>query len=270
MLSSRQILIALSIKHNGVWQDIYSDIQNRITENLDKYYAKYEKCNFSAVTILDEADYPKAFREIYMPPFVLFYYGDISLLSDPDNCVSVIGSRNPSNYGEEMTRKLVHKLSKKYVIVSGMAKGIDGIAHECALLNKGKTVAFLGSGVDYCYPNENTEIYEKMKNESLVISEYFGDTAPSTGHFPLRNRLIAAASKVTLVTEAKKQSGSSITAAYALSFGRTVMACPANADSNSSCNSLIKEGAALVETAEDVIEEMQGCRLFPKQNLEKC
>jgi len=267
MLSSRQILIALAIKHNGIWQKIYEDIQNKVVENLESYYEQYEKCSFSAVTIID-SDYPKVYKEIYMPPFVLFYYGDISLLSEPDRCVSVVGSRNPTRYGEEITKKLVHGISKKYIIVSGMAKGIDGIAHRCALMNKGKTIGILGSGIDYCYPSENKDIYEQMKNENLLISEYFADSMPDKEHFPLRNRLIAAASKVTLVTEAKKQSGSSITATYALSFGRTVMACPANADTNSSCNKLIKEGAILVENEDDIIEEMQGCYLYQKEKAE--
>ncbi|MCQ2087413.1 MAG: DNA-processing protein DprA [Bacilli bacterium] len=255
MLSGRQILIALAIKYQGDWNSIYSAISSKEICELNTYLEEFNKSTCKATTILD-ADYPQILKQIYMPPFVLFYYGDITLTHNPSKCLSIIGSRNPSSYGVKMATSLSEDLSNEYHVVSGMAKGIDGIAHRSAIKMGNKTIAIIGSGIDNVYPQENKDLYQILKKEHLVMSEYFGQVSPDSAHFPLRNRIIAGLSKATLIVEAQKQSGTSITATYALSFSRTVLAVPNTADSNSACNRLIKEGAVLVENAKDVIEEL--------------
>lgn len=255
MLNGRQIIIALAIKFHGDWDMIYSAISKKEICDLNPYLEEFNKASCKATTILDD-DYPQILKQIYMPPFALFYYGDITLAHNPSKCLSIIGSRNPTSYGTKMATQLSKELSKNYIIVSGMAKGIDGIAHSSAIQEGNKTIAIIGSGIDRCYPTENKELYQSLKKGNLILSEYFGDVSPDTKHFPLRNRIIAGLSKGTLIVEAQRQSGTSITASYALNFSRVVLAVPNTADSNSACNRLIKEGAVLVENANDVLDEL--------------
>lgn len=254
-MNGRQILIALAIKFKGDWDAIYSAISSKDVTDLESCWEEFTHSRCKATTILDN-DYPQLLKQIYMPPFVLFYYGDISLTHNPSKCLSIIGSRNPTHYGVKMATELSSELSKEFIIVSGMAKGIDGLAHKSAIDKGNKTIAIIGSGIEYCYPSENRELFDEIRKNHLLLSEYFGDVTPDQDHFPLRNRIIAGLSKATLIIEAQKQSGTSITATYALSFSRTVLAVPNRADTNSACNRLIKEGAILVETANDVIEEL--------------
>ena len=263
-MNGRQILIALAIKYEGDWDAIYTAIKSKCVEELEPCWEMFNKSTCKATTILD-ADYPQILKNIYMPPFVLFYYGDITLTHDPSKCLSIIGSRNPTNYGTKMATTLSTDLSKEFVIVSGLAKGIDGIAHKCAIDSGNRTIAVIGSGIDNCYPSDNKDLYSELKAHQLVVSEYFGNVSPDQKHFPLRNRIIAGLSKAVLIVEAQRQSGTSITANYALSFSRTVLAVPSRADSNSACNRLIKEGAVLVENANDVIEEMNDTLFVGKE-----
>lgn len=256
-MEARNILAYLSIKYNGNWDNIYDAIKRKedivedeVNKAIDSVHAKF-------ITIIDE-DYPKILNSVFKPPLVLFYYGDLSLISDIYHCISVVGSRKSSMYGELMTRQFVKELSSNKIIVSGLAKGIDSIAHQSSIDNGGKTVAILGSGIDYCYPKENKSLYDKIKEEHLLISEYPGETPPDKAQFPFRNRLIAGLSEITLVTEANDyKSGTLVTVRYALMFGRDVMCIPYHANEKSMCNRLIKEGACLVETPQDVISELK-------------
>jgi len=187
---------------------------------------------------------------------VIFYYGDISLINDPNKNLAIVGTRKPSATGIDITHQIVKGTAKKYVTVSGLAMGVDAIAHKETIENGGKTVAVLGCGIDICYPSKNSEIYEEIKKNHLLISEYPGLTPPSPENFPFRNRLIAQFSKAILVTESKKKSGSSITVMYGLCYGRDIMCVPSVDYGNSGCNSHIREGATLVENAKQVIEMM--------------
>ena len=206
--------------------------------------------------MLDE-DYPPFLNNVCHPPMVLFYYGDISLLGDYYKNISVVGSRECSDYGIEMTKRIVGDLSKKgYVIISGLAKGIDTIAHQTAIQNGGKTIAILGSGIDYCYPFENRELYRYLKEKHLVISEYPGHVEPDGYHFPIRNRIIAGLSKTLIVAEAYPRSGSLVTASLALSMNADVMCVPYPAGQKSQCNRLIMSGATLIENVDDVLNQM--------------
>jgi len=255
MLNARNVLIYLSIVHNGDWNNIYDSICNK--EDLREKECEINKTisslKYKAVTILDD-EYPDYLKTIFQPPFVLFYYGDIYLIKDYRKNLSIVGSRNLTIYGEDETCYMAANLCKEFNIVSGLARGVDGIAHQVAIDCGGKTVAVLGSGIDYCYPIENKDLYNEIKKNHLLISEYPGSVIPEKHYFPLRNRLIAAFSKGVLVTEARKRSGTMITVNYAIEYGRDVMCVPSQAGEDSGCNTLIKEGANLVENYSDVLE----------------
>ncbi len=262
-MEKRKIIIAYAIKHSGDWSRIFNAIRTRETLE-EEDFAKVDEMKCSAITLVDE-DYPAQLREIYKPPLVLFYYGEISLLNNYFKNVSIVGSRDCSEYGANITYEIASGLAQKgYTIVSGMARGIDGIAHRGAIDGGGRTIAVLGSGIDYYYPAENKDLYKEIKENHLVISEYPGKLPPQTYFFPVRNRIIAGLSKTLVVTEAKNSSGSLITAALALGGDADVMCVPHEAGKQSQCNQLINSGAILVESADDVIKEMSMNRIFLK------
>lgn len=206
------------------------------------------------MTCLDE-DYPTLLSQISDSPVMLYLKGDRSILKKI--CVAVVGSRNMTRYGQCVTEKLVSDMVVHDVaIVSGMARGIDTVAHRAALGGGGSTIAVLGSGIDVVYPPENYSLYEEIASRGLIISEYPLGTKPNNFQFPERNRIIAGISKGTLVTEAGKKSGSLITVDLALEAGRDVFAVPSNINSKygEGCNELIKNAAGACTTcAEDVL-----------------
>ncbi len=261
-MNIREIIIAEAIFHDGDYDKIYRDLSSHKTFSLEEAHEICKSLKCQALTILDR-DYPEYLRHMFKPPFVIFYYGDISLLNEPSSALGVVGTRDPSTQKEQLTYELVSKLCKDYIIVSGLAKGIDRAAHKAAIENGGRTVAILGSGIDLCYPTENLDLYEEIKNSGkhLIISEYPNLSTPDMKHFPFRNRLIAMFSKGILVTESAKRSGTSITVNYGLLFGRDIMCVPSNDLNNSGCNFYIKQGAALVENADDVLTIMSTLRL---------
>lgn len=251
-MKGRDLLIYLAIKYRGAWKDIYTAITRREEIKPEDVESALSGIKCSILTILDE-EYPESFKTVYHPPFVLFYYGDIHLLFNYKKILAVVGSRDFSDYGKKMTEEIVRGVAPKYIIVSGLARGIDAIAHESCMEVGGKTIAILGSGIDYCYPHNNKDLYEKIKNQHLVLSEYPDNCEPCRDNFPERNRLIAACAKSLLVTEAKAKSGTLITVGYTLELGRDVMCVPHQAGEGSSCNRLISGGALLVENADDVL-----------------
>ena len=237
MFTTHEILLCLSLKYKGNWDEIYQAIRNkkRITEEEGRDLLASYKSDAKVVVITDP-DYPEALKKIYRPPFVLFYYGDFSSIKNQKHCVSYIGSRDSSAYGEKM------------------AKGIDGVATKAALDAGGRAVGILGSGIDVCYPNSNEDIYKRLKTEGLLLSEYPEEVPPNKENFPARNRLIAGLSEVVVVGEADRHSGTLITVNYALEGGKEVACLPYPADQDSACNLLIKDGATLITSAEDVLE----------------
>lgn len=255
-MNGREILIYLSYYEKGDWDKIYNDIKiKKYDFNNDDVKDVVSKLKSKVVTILDE-QYPECLKNAYKPPFVLYYYGDLSLIRNNRSCVAVIGSRESSEYGEKMTRLITSDIAKHFVVVSGLAKGIDACAHQAAINANGKTVAVLGSGIENCYPKCNKELFEKIKKDHLVISEYPDEVEPTKDKFPLRNRLIAALTRTLIVSEAHERSGTSITISYALMNGNEVCCVPYPADTNSLCNRMIKDGARLTESAKDVFDEM--------------
>lgn len=247
-----EILLYLSMKYLGQFDKIYQAIQNKEQpdmQELEKMKKKL-KCNYT--TIVSD-DYPECLKQIACPPFVLYYYGDLSLVNS--QTIGVIGMRHPSEYGRNVTQELVHQLVLcDYTIVSGLALGIDGVAHQQAIESNGKTIAVLGCGIDYCYPASHKHLYQKIKKNHLLMSEYPLDLPPQKWFFPARNRLISGLSQSLLVTEANVKSGTMITVGFALEQGKEVMAVPSGVYGYEGCNVLIQQGAKLVKNVKDIVE----------------
>ena len=191
-------------------------------QEAERILSNIEKENIRIISLMDK-EYPKNLQRIYDKPILLYAKGNIKLL-DSLKKISIIGSRNCSEYGKIVTQKLSYMLAKKdYTIVSGMAKGIDSYAHKGALTAQGNTIAILGSGVNYIYPEEKKRLYNKiLEQNGLILSEYGIDTKPIPEYFPARNRLISGISDKILITEASKKSGTMITANFAIEQGKTV------------------------------------------------
>lgn len=227
-------------------------------ENISQQIEQYEKNGIKVITIFDQ-NYPSLLKEIYQPPWVLFVKGDLSLLEIQPK-LAVVGSRHATQYGKNAIRLMFPPLVEKgVVIVSGLANGIDTLAHEYAMKNGGKTIAVIAGGVYHIYPKDNAELAKEMMKTQLVISEYPPDTKPLRWHFPARNRIISGLSNGTFIIEAKRKSGSLITANYAVNEGREVFSLPGSIFNQNSLgtNDLIKQGAKLVMSSEDILEELR-------------
>lgn len=205
-----------------------------------------------------EDNYPKKLKNYDDAPFTLFYKGNIMPLNEGYN-ISIVGSRNYSNYGKDVTKIICKDLCANNInIISGMAKGIDTFAHDSCLNNEGYTCAILGSGLDIIYPKENYKIFNKIVQSGCVISEFLPGTPPFAYNFPLRNRIISALSDIIIVIEAGEKSGSLITANLALEQGKDVMAVPGSIFSLESkgTNKLIKDGAFPLTCVNDIFNLM--------------
>ena len=204
----------------------------------------------SAVTLVD-ADYPKRLRELTEPPYVLFYRGEWSLIHKP--CVAIVGSRRITDYATEMTQWIATHLAKQNVIVSGLAKGVDAVAHTAAI-EIGSSLAVLGCGIDRVYPTENHQLFHQLRCHGLIVSEYPHTTPPLKHHFPWRNRIVAALSRCVVVTLADFKSGSMITVRHALALGRDVATIPYRIGDpeGEACNALIQEGAQMIMVDADL------------------
>jgi DNA processing protein len=217
---------------------------------------KAEKAGVQVLTIADRA-YPSRLKEIYDYPSVLYVKGN--LLPEDELSVAVVGTRKTTVYGRQVTEELVTELSRNRItIASGLARGIDTIAHQTALKNGGRTLAVLGSGVNVIYPSENTALSKQIIENGALISECAIDAGPRPENFPRRNRILSGLTLGTLVTEAGEGSGALITADYALEQNREVFAVPGSIMSPQSAgtNRLIQQGAKLVRTATDIMEEL--------------
>jgi len=208
------------------------------------------------ITIFDK-EYPQLLKNIYDAPLVLYTLGNTTLLNKHPS-ISVIGTRNPSSEGIPKLNTIVSPIIKKgWVIVSGLAYGIDSQAHLLTLRHKGQTIAVLGSGFNHIYPRENVELFKRIVQFGLVITEYPPDTPPRKYHFPERNRIISGISNATLVIEAKSKSGTLITVDQALEQGKEIYAVPGSPllQQTEGCHKLIQDGAKLVTCAEDILED---------------
>lgn len=229
-----------------LWRDALDE--NKINCTLEKEQIK-------CIT-MDDSDYPPLLKEIYDPPFCLFVRGDISNIQNP---LAVVGPRKYSTYGKQITEELVPKLARTNIaIISGLALGIDGIAHNATLQAGGRTIAVLGSGINKnnVYPACHRELSERIiESGGALISEYPPGTEPNTFTFPRRNRIVAGMSLGTLVIEAAENSGALITAQFALDSNREIFCIPQNITSPTAfgSNKFLKNGATPVTEADDII-----------------
>ena len=233
-------------------------LMKRENFRAEEEYRKLEKLGIFIILEKDE-DYPVLLRGMEDRPRILFGGGNRSLLYELKPAAAIIGARICSQYGIYTAEKFAGELAKAGVtIISGMARGVDSAAHRGALQAGGKTVAVLGCGIDVCYPPENRDLYCKIRERGLLLSEYPPGTKPAAWHFPERNRLISALSDCVVITEAKEKSGSLITAKWALEQGIDVMAVPGriNDPLSAGCNRLIREGAAPVLEVSDIFLNM--------------
>jgi DNA processing protein len=241
----------------GLDQNVIDGLRNfSAWDEAEKEIIRAEKAAVKIVPFIDST-YPARLRMIPDPPPLLYLKGEIR--SEDQKAVAVIGSRSTSDYGRRVARDLCRGLaSLGFTVVSGMARGIDGAAHETSLNAGGRTIAVLGSGVDRVYPAEHDKLYQRIIENGAVISEFSIGTRPLAFNFPARNRLISGLSLGVVVVEATEKSGSLITAALALEQGREVFAVPGEVGASRSrgAHRLIRQGAKLVETVDDIIEEI--------------
>jgi DNA processing protein len=216
---------------------------------------KFDRTTDDHAISIVHSDYPERLLHTDQPPSILFYRGKcISSLND-SFVITVIGTRNPSFYGLEVTKKLCMEFVRRGVtIVSGGARGIDGQAHGVAVSGGSATVAVLGCGVDIVYPREHASLFEQIVHSGALVSEYPFGTLPRKYHFPARNRILAGLCDAVLVTEASRFSGTLITAGFAADYGRDVCAVPGSilSGTSRSCHDLIREGATIVESIDDI------------------
>ena len=211
---------------------------------------------FDSISIMDP-EYPEELLWMHNPPVLLFYSGNIDLLKHPK--IAVVGSRSCSRTGIQSVEKIINELNNELIVVSGLAKGIDAAAHYAAIRNGGKTIGVIGTGLDVFYPRSNKQLQKYMSGSHLVLTEYGPGQSPQKHHFPERNRIIAGLSRAVIVAEARMRSGSLITCERAMEEGRDVFAIPGSIlDGRSDgCHHLIQEGAKLVTSGKDVLDEFE-------------
>lgn len=232
-------------------------ISSELARQVELTLAWLSQANHHLLTLHD-ADYPDALRHIPDPPLLLYLNGQRALLSSP--MIAVVGSRNASTQGRANAEAFAESLSHAGLcVVSGMALGIDTAAHEGALRGPGSTIAVIGTGADRVYPARNRALAHRIAEEGCILSEYALGTPPVASNFPRRNRIISGLAAGVLVVEAAAQSGSLITAQLAAEQGREVFALPGSIHSAlaKGCHQLIREGAHLVETVDEVLEAMR-------------
>ena len=239
-----------------------AEMLNRSTDRAERILELCDRTGTRLLTMQD-ATYPERLRALYEPPPVLYYKGQLPSF-DEEAALAVVGTRNPTVYGQNAALKLCYQLAMSgMLIVSGLAKGLDAAAHMGALRAGKPTAAVLGCGCDVVYPAENRELFEDIAAAGVLLSEYPPGTRAEGPHFPARNRIISGLSLGVLIVEAPPGSGALITASHALEQGRDVFAVPGNIESRESegCHRLIREGAILAARPEDVCSEYQA--LFP-------
>ena len=229
-----------------------------LRDNKINHLLEQDEKQCRIITIYD-TDYPPQLKYIHDAPLVLYALGDTSLVKHLPS-ISVIGTRNPTKEAPEKLKYIVRPLlEKNWLIVSGLAYGIDSLAHQLTLYEKRKTISVLGSGFRYIYPKPNKGLFHQIVRYGLVLTEYPPDVPPKRYHFPERNRIISGISNATLVIEATEKSGTLITVDQALDQGKEVYAVPGSplAPQSVGCHKMIQDGAKLVMCAEDIIEDWE-------------
>ncbi len=246
-LSLRDMAVVSKCKNPVLFIEAY--------KNLDIKTMRQDFNRYPSISILDK-EYPLELKNIYNPPALLFYQGNLELLQKPK--IAVVGARSASETGTKSVQKIIKELGNHFVLVSGLARGIDTSAHVATLKNSGATIAVIGTGLDFFYPKENRRLQEYIGKNHLLLTEYAVGEQPLKFHFPERNRIIAGLSQGVIVSEAKMRSGSLITCERALEEGREVFAIPGNILDGKSdgCHHLIQEGAKCVTSGFDILSEI--------------
>ena len=279
----RTLMIALAMRDKGSSQqrwELYQRLcQNEWTEGKFTLEAIHQELSLEEIEWLRNTDfaslefkyrkegihflmyedalYPKRLKEIYLPPVVLFYKGRLELFNRLS--IGIVGARNHTPYSKEALEYLLPDiLERKVSIISGLARGVDSLAHQLTLDLKGETIAVIGNGINVTYPKENKALYDAIGRKGLILSEYPLDSPPLKFHFPYRNRIIAGLSHGLCVIEARLHSGSLITANVALSENRQLFALPGNITSEYSkgTNELITAGAFPIRNANDILDSL--------------
>jgi DNA processing protein len=244
-------------------------VQVRNSLNLDEYMVQVEKNKIQVLT-WDDNDYPAHLKEIDQPPPVLYLRGDVT--AEDSWAVGIVGTRAVTPYGRQVTEELATVLAQNGVtVVSGLARGVDAIAHTAALKAGGRTLAVLGSGVDRIYPPEHRSMAEKISLQGGVISDYAPGTPPESANFPPRNRIISGLSMAVVVVEAGDTSGALITAEFAVDQGRDVFAVPGSvyAPQSKGSNRLIANGARILLQPTDVLEALDLTRNVERREIRR-
>ncbi len=239
----------------------------RISLDLDAEMERLEQSGTHLVTVEDD-NYPRLLGQVATPPPLLYVRG--ALIPEDDWAMAIVGTRSPTSYGKEAARHIVTGLAQSgLTIVSGLAVGIDTVAHTVALESGGRTIAVLGCGVDVIYPDRNKHLAEQIIQNGAIISEYPMQTRPNAINFPPRNRIISGLSLGTLIVEAREKSGALITKEFALEQGRDVFAVPGSIFNQTSggTHRLIKDGAGLVTCAEDILDALNLTTLSTHQEM---
>lgn len=241
----------------------------RKSKEIEVYYKIYEYLKNEKIKFIlyNDKEYPERLKYIYSPPVGFFVKG---IIPNIENSIAIVGARKATEYGKTVSYKFAYELaSRGIVVISGMARGIDGASHRGAIAADGKTIAVLGSGFKNIYPKEHKELFYNICDNGCVITEYFPDMQPLAYNFPERNRIISGLSKYILVVEAGEKSGSLITVDFALEQGKDVFAVPGNIFSYASFgpNKLIKEGAKPVTSVDDILEEYDLFSIVKDDNI---
>lgn len=245
------------IRQAGIPQKVVDNLlQVRASVDLNAVWDKLAQDNITLLTSLDE-DYPRRLKEIDQPPPVLYVRGTIS--QQDEWAVAIVGTRKVTAYGQQVAEDVAAFLARNGVtVVSGLARGVDSVAHHAALNAGGRTIAVLGSGVDYVYPSENRALAEDLTERGALLSSYAPGTPPESSNFPPRNRIISGLSIAVVVVEAGQKSGALITASFAVEQGREVFAVPGNifAPQSKGANRLVRKGAHPLLSPEDLLEAL--------------
>ena len=274
-VGSVEEIISLSEK------DIYNlkNISLNIKENLVKYISRFnlddakEKLYKNSIQYIciEDKEYPENLRNIYSPPLLLFYKGDLSIINNNLN-IAMVGSRKPTTYGMNCALRISYELSERNInIISGLALGIDSCCHRGCIKGKGKTIAVLASSLDNIRPSSNESLANDILYDGgLILSEYNVGHITTRGNFPCRNRIISGISDGIIVVEAGEKSGALITADLGLDQGKNIFAVPGDigSDLSKGCHKIIKEGAKLIENIDDILNEYNNSSFNNKNSIE--
>lgn len=252
----RDMLLYFSLKYEGNWSQIFASIKEKVPME-DEPAVTYQKIKSNFLTLVDK-EYPERLKHGFHPPFLLYYYGNLDLISKK-YLLSCVGTRHPTLYQNDKTYSLIQEAEELFknelVIVSGMALGLDAAALRGAMSVGAPIIAIIGSGIDAPYPYSNQDIYEYCKSgKGLVLSEYPNETPARPSQFVIRNRLLASLSDVIYVGGGSNRSGTSTTVNYALDDNKEILALPCNVTGDDLTNSLISLGATPVLTAQDIYD----------------